>query len=119
MPFQKRPAGTVALKTVFVPNDRQLLSIQREIQALARIRHPGVVKIFDKGIDHGKPWYAMELLTGDTLDEYLRKYIWKDNPHNREWTTAAVLDTAGQDMSRSGNAVGHTTAGHNDGCRTA
>ena len=52
-------ANTVALKTVFVPNDRQLMSIQREIQALARIRHPGVVKFWIKGLrteSHGTPW---------------------------------------------------------------
>ena len=47
-----------------------LESIRREIQALTRLRHPGVVRILDEGVDAGVPWYAMELLDGQTLAEY-------------------------------------------------
>ena len=35
----------VAVKTVSVPNENFVASIRREIQALARIDHPGVVRI--------------------------------------------------------------------------
>src|SRR5262249_44338531 len=42
-------------------------SIRREIHALSKIRHPGIVRILDEGLDRGLPWYAMELLVGRTL----------------------------------------------------
>jgi tetratricopeptide (TPR) repeat protein len=60
----------VALKTVLVPDHSLLQGIRREIQALARIRHPGIVRIVDEGLHEGLPWYAMELLEGIELREY-------------------------------------------------
>ncbi len=65
----------VALKTVRVPDPRWLASIRREVQALTRIRHPGVVRILDHGLHEGRPWYAMDLLEGETLRHYCRR-IW-------------------------------------------
>src|SRR5215813_7191557 len=68
--FRARHAKTgqeVALKTVQAPSQASLHGIRREIQALARLRHPGVVRILDEGLHDGLPWYAMELLAGRTL----------------------------------------------------
>jgi len=45
--------------------------IRREIHALGRLRHPGVVRILDEGVEQGVPWYAMELLHGQPLDRVL------------------------------------------------
>jgi serine/threonine protein kinase/tetratricopeptide (TPR) repeat protein len=56
-----------AVKTVRVPRQGLLESIRREIHALARIRHPGVVRILDEGVQDGLPWYAMELVEGGPL----------------------------------------------------
>lgn len=36
--------------------------MRREIHALGRLRHPGIVRIVDEGVARGVPWYAMELL---------------------------------------------------------
>src|SRR5262245_35072014 len=60
----------VALKTVHVPDETLLPRLRREIWALSRIRHPGIVRIFDSGIHEGVPWYAMEVLEGTTLQKY-------------------------------------------------
>ncbi len=65
----------VALKTVSVPTPRWLESIRREIHALTQIRHPGVVRIVDHGVDQGLPWYAMDFLEGATLTQFARR-IW-------------------------------------------
>jgi tetratricopeptide (TPR) repeat protein len=56
-----------ALKTVRVPHESLLQGIRREIHALARMEHPGIVRILDEGLHEGLPWYAMELLEGTTL----------------------------------------------------
>ena len=57
----------VALKTVHVLREGQLQAIRREIAALAGLRHPGVVRIHEHGVEHGLPWYAMEFLQGRSL----------------------------------------------------
>jgi tetratricopeptide (TPR) repeat protein len=70
-----------AVKTVSAPTAPWLASIRREIHALTRIRHPGVVRVFDQGVDGGRPWYAMELLEGQTFRAY----------HQRIWAEPAGL----------------------------
>src|SRR5262245_17611050 len=64
---------TVALKTVRLPNAALLQSLRREIHALARIEHPGVVRILGEGLQDGVPWYAMELVEGRGLRRILDK----------------------------------------------
>jgi hypothetical protein len=68
----------VALKTVKIAAPKWLDSIRREIDALSRIRHPGVVRILDHGVHAGRPWYTMDLLEGETL-RHFGKRIW--NPY--------------------------------------
>ncbi len=62
---------TAAVKTVRTPNRAQLSSIRTEIHALSRLKNPGVVRILDQGIAEGLPWYAMELLEGTTLRDWI------------------------------------------------
>ncbi|MDC0744652.1 serine/threonine-protein kinase [Polyangium mundeleinium] len=57
----------VAIKTVEAAFGQVIASIRREIHALGRVRHPGIVQILAQGVDDGRPWYAMELLRGRTL----------------------------------------------------
>ena len=52
----------VALKQVLV-DDTALA----EARALARVDHPGVVRVYDLVEDGGEPWIVMELLSGRTL----------------------------------------------------
>jgi len=63
----------VALKTVRVRQRAILHWFRREMHAMSRIRHPGVVPILETGQAHGLPWYTMELLQGITLHDYLRR----------------------------------------------
>ena len=57
----------VAIKTVRAPHESDLGGLRREIGALWRLRHPGIVRIVDDGLVRGCPWFAMELLRGSTL----------------------------------------------------
>ncbi len=69
---EHRDSGeAVALKTVRVASESLLTSIRREIHALRRLHHPGVVRIVAEGVWQGLPWYAMELLSGQTLRDFL------------------------------------------------
>jgi eukaryotic-like serine/threonine-protein kinase len=72
----ERSGEHVALKSVRVPHEGMLQGIRREIHALSRLRHPGVVRIHEQGLERGMPWYAMELLEGATLLEHGRR-LWQ------------------------------------------
>lgn len=50
------------------------IRFQREAQALARLNHKNIVKIFNLGIDRERyPYYVMELLEGESLQEKLKR----------------------------------------------
>ena len=57
----------VALKSVHEGRFHHVSSIGREVRALQRISHPGIVRILDFGETGSRPWYAMELLHGRPL----------------------------------------------------
>jgi serine/threonine protein kinase len=63
----------VALKRVLAASVADIGAIRREIDALRRLEHPGVVRIIDQGMDAAVPWYAMELLEGETLASYVTR----------------------------------------------
>jgi len=49
-----------------------LARFEREIEVVRKLRHPNVVEILDAGrLEDGRPWYAMELLTGMDLEAHL------------------------------------------------
>lgn len=45
----------------------------REATVTASLAHPNIVRVLDVGDDRGRPFIAMERLTGCRLDEYLRR----------------------------------------------
>jgi serine/threonine protein kinase len=66
----------VALKRLLVESVADIGGMRREIAALRRLEHPGVVRILDQGVDAAVPWYAMELLEGETLASYVAR-LWR------------------------------------------
>ncbi|AVM00251.1 serine/threonine protein kinase [Gordonia iterans] len=42
---------------------------RREARAIATLDHPGIVTIYSSGIDHGRPWYAMQYVDGADLTD--------------------------------------------------
>ena len=65
---------TVALKVVrpeFLMVRTARERFQREIEAIARLQHPGIVPILAVGSEGARPWFAMEYIDGHTLDECL------------------------------------------------
>ncbi len=45
---------------------------EREVELVGRLRHPGIVPVFDSGESHGQSFYAMELVSGIPLHHYAR-----------------------------------------------
>ena len=61
-------AALKVLHAHFVASGEMLARFDREIQVLARLRHPNIVQIVDAGFDRdGRPYLCMELLVGRDL----------------------------------------------------
>lgn len=46
---------------------------EMEYRTLARLRHPGILRVYDAGEANGRLFIAMELIQGETLEEFLRR----------------------------------------------
>jgi len=80
----------VAIKLLSLQNwsDEQVVRFQREAQALAKLNHPNIARIYDFGFDdNNAPYMVLELIDGIDLDEYLRT-----NPS----TESEIIDIAMQ-----------------------
>lgn len=45
---------------------------EREIELVGRLKHPGIVPVFDSGMAHDKPYFAMEFVNGQRLNDFIR-----------------------------------------------
>ena len=74
--LDRETGARVAVKTVSRVDLPLLSGLRREVHALRRLAHPGVVRVIATGVDDvDQPWYAMELLEGATLAA-LRDALW-------------------------------------------
>ncbi|WP_437791421.1 serine/threonine-protein kinase [Sorangium sp. So ce693] len=68
----KAPAAVKIMHADLISRTDVVLRFQREVDAIGRIQHPNVVEILDVGrLDDGRPYYAMELLQGRSLEQHL------------------------------------------------
>lgn len=52
----------------------QRIRFEREVEVVAALRHPSIVTLYESGISrNGEPWFAMELVDGERLDDYVRR----------------------------------------------
>jgi len=55
-------------------SDIQRMRFEREVEVVAALRHPSIVTLYESGISRsGEPWFAMELVDGERLDEHVRR----------------------------------------------
>src|SRR3954468_16163454 len=48
---------------------RSALLLEREYHVLAQLGHPGIIEVYDYGVDEHGAYYTMELLDGADLDQ--------------------------------------------------
>ena len=53
---------------------KALARFEREVELAARLRHPNIAAIYDSGLYQGLYYYAMELVEGVSLEEYVRQH---------------------------------------------
>jgi serine/threonine-protein kinase len=64
----------VALKTLPIgpfTSPQELQRFQRETAALASLRHPNIIQVFDAGDADGRPYFSMEFVEGGSLSRKL------------------------------------------------
>lgn len=67
---------------------------QREATAIARLRHPNIVQVFDFGVQSGLTYMVMEYLGGFTLKERIAQTRQRNAAIPREETIAILADLA-------------------------
>ncbi len=68
-----RPVALKVMDARYAGDQQFLTRFQREARAIARLKNPGLVAIYDQGGDAGHPFLVMELVEGGTLRELLRE----------------------------------------------
>ncbi len=67
----KKPVALKVLKPVLAENRATVRRFLREVALAHSVTHPNVVRIYDTGEAHGLPYFSMEYLQGQTLDEFI------------------------------------------------
>lgn len=96
-----------AVKTVRVQLGSALAGLRAELRALSEVRHPGIVRVLDEGLADAVPWYAMELLEGRPLNEWLAE-LWSPFLLANPTTTGSA---ASLEMPRPPSSSGMTETG--------
>jgi serine/threonine-protein kinase len=68
-----RPVALKVMESRYAGDQQFLTRFQREARAVARLNDPGLVAVYDQGIDGRHPFLVMELIEGGTLRELLRE----------------------------------------------
>lgn len=71
-----RLGRTVALKVLpehFADNPKRLQRFEREVRAIAALRHPAIVSVYEAGTLDRTPFFTMELVSGSSLDKIIHR----------------------------------------------
>jgi serine/threonine protein kinase/tetratricopeptide (TPR) repeat protein len=80
---------------------------QREVAAVARLNHPGVIAIHSVGESEGRPYFAMEAVVGASLGELLRELA---DRRPERLSGAALYAALREVLGRRGVAVAEAPA---------
>jgi serine/threonine protein kinase len=54
-------------------SDRAKRRFEREVEVASRLEHPNIARVYDSGVHDGAYYYAMELIEGQPIDEYIQR----------------------------------------------
>jgi serine/threonine protein kinase, bacterial len=68
-----RPVAIKVMESRYAGDPQFLTRFEREARAVAKLKDPGLVAVYDQGLDGQHPFLVMELVEGGTLRELLRE----------------------------------------------
>ncbi|AQA23967.1 serine/threonine-protein kinase PknL [Rhodococcus sp. MTM3W5.2] len=86
-----RPVAIKVMDPKFAHDPQFVARFEFEARAVARLTHPGLVAVYDQGVDGEHAFLVMELVAGGTLRELLRERG-PMPPHAAAAVTGPVLD---------------------------
>jgi serine/threonine-protein kinase len=77
----KRPVALKMIKPEYLSSPKVQARFEHETQCLAKVDHPGIVRLHDAGRHNGCPFYSMELVDGESLEQRLKrgKLSWQES----------------------------------------
>jgi alpha-galactosidase len=69
----RRRVALKLLSQASLGSERRRTRFVREVELAASLEHPNIARVYDSGLDKGVYYYAMELVKGPSLDEYVRQ----------------------------------------------
>ena len=67
----QRQVAIKVMSDMLSGDERWLRRFRREARAAAALQHPNIVKVFDYGLEEGRPYLIMAFVSGGTLKEQL------------------------------------------------
>lgn len=77
----KKPIAVKMIGTGLTSNPGALARFQRECEFLKKLRHPNIVRLYATGTYQKTPFYVMEFISGETLQDVLARrgrFPWED-----------------------------------------
>lgn len=71
--FPTREVALKVLRGTYLPGENVVLRLRQEAEAIAKLRHPGIVTLYEMGEADGCAWLAMELMEGGSLAERIQR----------------------------------------------
>jgi serine/threonine protein kinase, bacterial len=68
-----RPVALKVMESRYSGDEQFLTRFRLEARTVARLKHPGLVAVYDQGLDGRHPFLVMELVEGGTLRELLNE----------------------------------------------
>lgn len=66
----KRPVALKVMAAASFGSERAQRRFEREVELTAKLDHPCIARVYDSGVHDGICFYAMELIEGQSLDDY-------------------------------------------------
>src|ERR1043165_1727531 len=95
----KRPVALKMLLAGAYAVAEELARFRREAEAVATLKHPNIVQVYDAGEVSGRPYFTMEFVEGGTLAHHITSSLF---PPRRAAEVVATLASAVQFAHKSG-----------------
>src|SRR5262245_59936817 len=70
-PVLNRVVALKILSDRYIATEEDVRRFERESKLASKVRHPNLVRVYEAGVHDGVPFFTMEFVEGQTLDEIL------------------------------------------------